>query len=448
MRHEIALRRHLAVLLILGLVAATCGGGDGSADDGPDEPAPTGGSGTVVVSDDGLVEQEIPPGAVPDGTEISVTAGEVPDSLRVPGADVFVYDLQPSGLQFDGTATLAMTVPRQVAGIVIGVAAVGSGPDDLEHLPSAFVVQGGVLTITTEISHFSTYVSWIGGEEITVIDECPEQLIVGGPFCQLYVPDIEQHPALTVSVRVPPSSQQFFSEWEERVDGSALACQNPTDELRALAVLEVFVSDWTLEELFRLVGAKLEYKGGAIDDFEYWNQADCIVDESFFEDDPASQIPGGVAETTTDPTGDFLAEADLLSRGFELVEQDPPPGVDITAVAVAYAPGGDVTEITVCFAGPARSLAGEDRSLSIRPIFRRNGEYFFEADYRNGEVHLSGGPNGATVTYTWTAADKIRFRIEGFAPGSGDEVRVSVFSEVSTDAGKAVQGDDATVAIP
>ena len=438
-------RRVLLMGLALALVATACGD-----DSGDDTVATTGAGGDVsVTSDDGMVELVIPAGAIPADTDVSVTAAQVPGSLVVPGAEIFVYDLEPSGLEFGEPATLTMTMPTDAEGIVVGVAALGSGPEDLEHIPASFVVSDGTLTVTTEISHFSMYVSWIGGEEITVVDECPEVMIVGAAPCEVSIADFDQHPALRASFRVPGASTRFFTASFVRPDGALYSCQNPTDRLRFYAYVTVGVSDWTLEELFRLVGAKLEYKGGDdYDDFEYYAQADCIVEESFFEDDPASRIPGGVAQTGTDPTGDFLEATDLMSRGFELVEQDPPSGIDITDIAVAYSPGGDVAEVTVCFAGPARSLAGADRSLSIRPTFLRGGQYFFEASYRNGEVHLSGGPDGATVTHTWIAADKIRFRIEGFAPESGDEVRVSVFTEVQTAEGKAVQGDDADIAIP
>lgn len=446
------MKRFVIALGILFVLTAACGGGDGPAQgeqgSDPTDAAVSGDGGSSVVSDDGLVELTIPAGSVPEGTDVSVTAAAMPEELVVEGADVFVYDLEPSGLEFDNPATLALTLPRQAEGIVLGVVAVGDTPADLEHVPASFTVDDGTVTVTTEITHFSTFVAWIGGEQLTVIDECPQEMIVGGPLCDIRVEDFDQHPGLRLFAQVPPSGEQFFTESQERPDGSVFSCQNPTDRLRPLANLSVGVFDWTLEELFRLVGAKIEYKGGDdYDEFEYVAYADCIVEDSFFEDDPASQIPGGIAVTVTDPTGDFLAEEDLMSRGFGIIEQDPPPGLDIVDVAVAYAPDGDVTEVTVCFAGEARGLAGDGRSLSIRPVFLRGGEYFFEASYMDGSSHVSGGPDGVTVTHVWTAADKIRFTIEGFAPTAGDQLRLDVFSRLSTDGGEAVQGDTATVDI-
>ncbi|MCB0981342.1 MAG: hypothetical protein M9961_01720 [Ilumatobacteraceae bacterium] len=100
MRHQQRPLR-LAVLLLAALLPAACGGGGESASTtgatpaGSGTPDDTGGAAAAmsIASDDGLLTLDVPAGAVPAGTEITVTRMDAADGT-------YEYDLQPDGLQF------------------------------------------------------------------------------------------------------------------------------------------------------------------------------------------------------------------------------------------------------------------------------------------------------------------------------------------------------------
>ena len=171
------------------------------------------------------------------------------------------------------------------------------------------------------------------------------------------------------------------------------------------------------------------------------DETDEPVDEY---DGMSAGLDGGTTVAATDPEGDFLSPAELES--FSLIEQDPPAGLDMTDVVVDYVPGGDVTVVTVRFAGSFRDLeTEEDRTVSIRPIIDEDGSYAFEADYREGSAFMSGAPEGTSVSAEWLSDDTIRFTIEGWMPGSQHSMRVNVFSLLDAGDDTAVQGDRITL---
>jgi hypothetical protein len=171
------------------------------------------------------------------------------------------------------------------------------------------------------------------------------------------------------------------------------------------------------------------------------------------DDAPTTSSSEPVDDGTTtvsgsDPAGDFVDGEALAGRGFDLVEENPPSGLDIINVDVDYRPDGDRTIITIRFAGPAQNLEDEDgRSVVIRTIFRRDSEYWFEIEYMGGTAYVSGGPEGTSLATEWLSPDTLRVTLDGQVPDAGDQVRVNVFSRVETGDGTAVAEDDATVDI-
>lgn len=120
--------RRLALLFaILSLIAAACGGGETAADStttttsgtSTTSTAPTTTTtdpGFVVLSDDGRVAVEVPPGALAENPGITITR-VAPENHPVELAEVdvppIVYDLEPDGLQFD--APIRVSVTTQIA---------------------------------------------------------------------------------------------------------------------------------------------------------------------------------------------------------------------------------------------------------------------------------------------------------------------------------------------
>src|SRR5262245_53850939 len=96
--------------LLFAIVLVACGGGD-SGDDDVVSITVTPEAGGTLTSADGRFTLEVPAGAVPAPTTISIRrapADAVPDALAG-----LVYDLQPEGLQFAVPATASMTLTRE-----------------------------------------------------------------------------------------------------------------------------------------------------------------------------------------------------------------------------------------------------------------------------------------------------------------------------------------------
>lgn len=153
------------LLVAASVFAAACGGGS-------DEPASTSPAANaaaaaesnpdplVVTSDDGALTLEIPAGAIPAGTVITVApnagvSGEMSDLGDVLGA----YELDPDGLAFDRPATVTFDVPAsgdRADGTPIVVGLLESG-GAIEPLRSQHLRRDDAgLQLTGTLDHFST----------------------------------------------------------------------------------------------------------------------------------------------------------------------------------------------------------------------------------------------------------------------------------------------------
>lgn len=168
------MQRVSALIGVLALLASACGdsAGDGittatSAAEGTPVSAADGGT---VTSDDGRLTLDIPPGAVTEDVEVSISAlppGEVPEGAEDLPVVGVVYELEPDGLQLGSPATVEVRldpddlgVPTGEAGVPLVFAAVfgadGSATlldDQVISRTESHVVLSGTL------SHFSRIVT-------------------------------------------------------------------------------------------------------------------------------------------------------------------------------------------------------------------------------------------------------------------------------------------------
>ena len=445
--------RTVAVTMAFALVAAACGGGtsDDATPPATSTPPPateapgSGGPAQTVTSADGVVELSIPAGAVDAATEITITAAAAPAELAVDGFELQVYELAPSGLRFSTPAGITMRLPSSGdAALPLVFVAVEDDSGAIEQLPADVFIDGTGVVIESEIEHFSWLALWVSGDEVPIHNGCPDTMVVG-ESCEVSV-EIPSYgePDASLSFTVGFPAQPYFQVAEGPRFAATYTCTAATDSPVEAIVVDLHMPARALFNLFEAVGAIMKYPSAS----DHWSQyVSCAEPEPGAVDfDPTGGIPGAVVAEASDPEGDFLTAEDLST--FPRLEENPPAGIDITDVAVAYAPGGDQTVITVCFAGSFLDLeADETRRLVLRPIFRRDGSYNFEIEYLGGGAFVSGGPEGASVEMNWIAGNKVQFILSGFAPIPADAVRIDVFTEKGSGDEKAVQGDRADVDI-
>lgn len=163
----------IAWLVAAAVVVVACGGGEGGDGDGATEASadasPQADSQAMnpealsIESADGAVALEIPAGAIPAGTDVTVAPvpiDEAPASFAELGSVAALFDLQPDGLTFDTAATLSYRVPLTdgdptAIPVVIGLLESGGEVTALaeQHLQRH---DTGDVTLTASIEHFST----------------------------------------------------------------------------------------------------------------------------------------------------------------------------------------------------------------------------------------------------------------------------------------------------
>jgi hypothetical protein len=158
--------RHCALVLAacaLLLVAAGCGVGGGP--EATPQPSATP-EGTTVTSDDGRLSLRIPLGAMPEGTDVRLTAvapEELPAELQVLRGARGGYRMEPGGLRFSqpvvAVLSLDLAAVAEDEGTASAYALVSfSETDGLEVLPgqaAEAVPDEGRLNVRGEVSHLS-----------------------------------------------------------------------------------------------------------------------------------------------------------------------------------------------------------------------------------------------------------------------------------------------------
>jgi hypothetical protein len=180
-------RRAVAIVVIMGGLVAACGGESDETVDGVGSPttvrpaATTGGSEptisvelsgptddvqelnaspVAVTSDDGLVTLEVPPGAMPAGTEITITAnGGGMETFGVEPQSA-VYTLEPDGLRFAEPAMLDVRLPARPewdGGVPLLTMVVASDGQLETSVQNQTRRDGEEIVVTGSLEHFSQF---------------------------------------------------------------------------------------------------------------------------------------------------------------------------------------------------------------------------------------------------------------------------------------------------
>jgi hypothetical protein len=141
-----------------------------------------------------------------------------------------------------------------------------------------------------------------------------------------------------------------------------------------------------------------------------------------------------------DPTGDL----DATFSDFDPIA-NPSLAGDINGMFVQVTPGDDGVNVTVTFAGPARSLqssAGEQLEGDL--LIRRPGQTIINVLFRNdGSSKVSDVTPGITSQSRWSAVDQLVFELLGFEAVPGTEFEFRTIQELNGD----FSSDDVAVTI-
>jgi hypothetical protein len=188
------------VILIAAMAACTGSSNDatptstGSGDaNGTAVPAPTQTveAGTTVKSDDGKLSLFIPDGAIPAGTNVTITAlphDQLPQQLREVQGSGGGYQLEPDRLVFGKPATATLTIDRSELDDEAGAQSVYAlvsfnqsvGREVLDSETHA-TVGDATVTVSAQIKHFSFITRTKGSLKVGLL-EVPHEQAVGASF--------------------------------------------------------------------------------------------------------------------------------------------------------------------------------------------------------------------------------------------------------------------------
>lgn len=194
--------RRLLLLLavsVFALVLASCDGdGDGG---GAESPTPTEGvtatpaeeEGRTVTSDDGRLTLEIPPGALDEEVEITITAvtqDELPEELQILQGAGAGYRVEPDGLEFSEPVAVSLELDREELedqpqdGITAyGLVSLTRGGE--RELLQGLVTEASLgeerVVLRGELSHLGWLGRTKGSLEVT-LEEAQGEQPVGGTF--------------------------------------------------------------------------------------------------------------------------------------------------------------------------------------------------------------------------------------------------------------------------
>jgi hypothetical protein len=151
--------------ILFALIVAACGGGGDSGSSTAQDPNP---DAISVTSDDGLATLQVPAGAVPAGSEISITVLDPVDLLDEFEQVKVAYELKPDGLVFDEPATLSI---RQPGAALVDTVEVHFGvlqsDESVEPVGPQWIRHDGDDVVhVSPIDHFSTFLLVAGSIEL------------------------------------------------------------------------------------------------------------------------------------------------------------------------------------------------------------------------------------------------------------------------------------------
>ena len=163
------------------LVASACGGGDSGGGDNGLTAATSDGGLTTATVDGVVVTLDVPEGAVPDGTEIEITAGDVPAELaQISHLATHAFDLEPSGLVFSDPATITFRLSAPGATGTPPALVVIEGSEGAATYVSTDVTRvGDEVEVSALVDHFSVaYLVLVEGTEV-ILDPAVLRMRVG-----------------------------------------------------------------------------------------------------------------------------------------------------------------------------------------------------------------------------------------------------------------------------
>jgi hypothetical protein len=213
-----------------------CDGGDGddvpSATETPaPSPAPEASptpAGTTVASDDGKLSLFIPDGAMPEGTDVTISVvahDQLPVELNQLVGSGAGYRLEPDGLTFAQPATATLTMDRSELGDPEGTQSAyalvsfneTAGREVLDSETTATVGESSV-TVSAEIDHFSWITETKGSMEVKLLIGPRRQVVGHTFFSEVFVKNTNRDKVLLGSVR---------AEW---LDSGVVSWNGPDDD--------------------------------------------------------------------------------------------------------------------------------------------------------------------------------------------------------------------------
>lgn len=191
-------RSTFVVLLAAGLIVTGCGtGAVGTATpEASESPAATPTpEGTTVTSDDGHLTISVPDGAVPEGTDVTITdvpRGDLPSQLQELIASGDGYRLEPDGLEFTTPITATLTINRDeldepddgTAAYVLASYSETFGREAIDS-QTAYTLGEGTIEVTAELHHLS-WITRTRGSLHVVLPGVERSQLVGRRFNPTY----------------------------------------------------------------------------------------------------------------------------------------------------------------------------------------------------------------------------------------------------------------------
>ena len=176
----------VVAIVAFAALAVSCGGGSSGK-------TVIGVEGGVATSDDGKLTLDIPPGALDEEIELTISAvsvDELPEALREVSGTGPAYRLEPDGLVFDEPVPVTLKLDRSelddvpedgvVAQLLLTLDADG-GIEFLEELVTEATLGEETITVRGELSHFS-FLSRTKGALTVQLEEVERKQPVGGSF--------------------------------------------------------------------------------------------------------------------------------------------------------------------------------------------------------------------------------------------------------------------------
>ena len=232
----------LLTVAAFALVLSSCDGDGGGAE----TPTPTEGAkatpveeeGRTVTSDDGKLALVIPPGALGQEIEITITSvplEELPQELRVLQGAGTGYRLEPDGLEFSEPVAVSLELDREELGdqpedgiTAYGLVSLAQGGERelLDELVTETSLSQDRVMVRGELSHFSWLTRTRGSLTVT-LEEVQREQPTGGSFTARAT---AKNTTLSGAVTLGPTLGTFLADGTASVPGNPFFYRQATLE--------------------------------------------------------------------------------------------------------------------------------------------------------------------------------------------------------------------------